>query len=98
MHTLATSGRTRVALIALLVTDHVSGAVLAPRVFVLLSLTFALVASQVPLSVLRAAKGSPVLVELESGETYNGQFVSTDAYMNCTVSQVICAAASGDRF
>ena len=47
---------------------------------------------------LRAAKGSAILVELKSGETYNGHLVSTDAYMNVTVSDVICTAASGDKF
>ena len=51
-----------------------------------------------PLSLLRAAKGSAILVELKSGETYNGHLVSTDAYMNVTVSDVICTAASGDKF
>lgn len=53
---------------------------------------------QLPLSLLRAAKGSAILVELKSGETYNGHLVSTDAYMNVTVSDVICTAASGDKF
>ena len=51
-----------------------------------------------PLSLLRAAKGSAILVELKSGETYNGHLVSTDAYMNVTVSDVICTAAAGDKF
>jgi U6 snRNA-associated Sm-like protein LSm4 len=53
---------------------------------------------QLPLSLLRAAKGSAILVELKSGETYNGHLVSTDAYMNVTVSDVICTSASGDKF
>lgn len=70
---------------------------LTPRVLVLLCLTFALVASQLPLSLLRAIKGSPVLVELKSGEMYIGQLVSTDAYMNLTVSEVICTAPSWVR-
>jgi U6 snRNA-associated Sm-like protein LSm4 len=53
---------------------------------------------QLPLSLLRAAKGSAILIELKSGETYNGHLVATDAYMNVTVADVICTAASGDRF
>lgn len=57
-----------------------------------------LFAAQLPLSLLRAAKGSAILVELKSGETYNGHLVSTDAYMNVTVSDVICTASSGDKF
>jgi U6 snRNA-associated Sm-like protein LSm4 len=47
---------------------------------------------------MRAAKGSAILIELKSGETYNGHLVATDAYMNVTVADVICTAASGDRF
>lgn len=53
---------------------------------------------QLPLSLLRAAQGSPVLVELKSGETYNGRLSVTDAYMNLTLQQVICTSQSGERF
>ena len=35
-----------------------------------------------PLSLLRTAAGHPMLVELKSGETYNGELVSCDNWMN----------------
>ena len=34
------------------------------------------------LSLLRTAAGHPMLVELKSGETYNGELVSCDNWMN----------------
>lgn len=38
------------------------------------------------------------LVELKSGETYNGQLQSVDIYMNIQLSDVICTSKEGDRF
>lgn len=51
-----------------------------------------------PLSLLRAAKDSALLVELKSGDTYNGRLSSCDAYMNLNLVDVVCTSAAGDRF
>jgi U6 snRNA-associated Sm-like protein LSm4 len=54
--------------------------------------------TQLPLSLLRAASGSPLLVELKGGDTYNGRLASIDAYMNMNLVEVICTAADGQTF
>eukprot|EP00545_Synedropsis_sp_CCMP1620_P010335 CAMPEP_0119005730 /NCGR_PEP_ID=MMETSP1176-20130426/1897_1 /TAXON_ID=265551 /ORGANISM="Synedropsis recta cf, Strain CCMP1620" /LENGTH=178 /DNA_ID=CAMNT_0006957571 /DNA_START=122 /DNA_END=659 /DNA_ORIENTATION=+ len=51
-----------------------------------------------PLSLLKCATGSPLLVELKSGETYNGRLVSCDAWMNMNLREVICTSKDGDKF
>eukprot|EP00550_Attheya_septentrionalis_P004659 CAMPEP_0198289504 /NCGR_PEP_ID=MMETSP1449-20131203/7657_1 /TAXON_ID=420275 /ORGANISM="Attheya septentrionalis, Strain CCMP2084" /LENGTH=164 /DNA_ID=CAMNT_0043987839 /DNA_START=56 /DNA_END=551 /DNA_ORIENTATION=- len=51
-----------------------------------------------PLSLLRAAAGSPMLVELKGGDTYNGRLVNCDAWMNLNLKDVICTSRDGDRF
>ncbi|RHY26225.1 hypothetical protein DYB32_008730, partial [Aphanomyces invadans] len=38
------------------------------------------------------------LVELKSGDTYNGQLVNCDTWMNINLKDVICTAKDGDRF
>jgi U6 snRNA-associated Sm-like protein LSm4 len=53
---------------------------------------------QLPLALLRAAVSSPILVELKSGETYNGRLGSCDAWMNLNLTDVIYTSAAGDRF
>ena len=35
-----------------------------------------------PLSLLKTSQGHPMLVELKNGETYNGELVSCDNWMN----------------
>ena len=45
-----------------------------------------------PLSLLRAAAGSGILVELKNGDTYNGVLVNTDAWMN--INLVGCGVAA----
>ncbi|RQM26920.1 hypothetical protein B5M09_006464 [Aphanomyces astaci] len=39
-----------------------------------------------------------MLVELKSGDTYNGQLVNCDTWMNINLKEVICTAKDGDRF
>ena len=39
-----------------------------------------------------------MLVELKSGETYNGRLVNCDAWMNLNLRDVICTSKDGDRF
>ncbi len=53
---------------------------------------------QLPLSLLRAAKDHPLLVELKNGETYNGNLVSCDNYMNVNLSDVVCTSRDADSF
>lgn len=38
------------------------------------------------------------MVELKSGETYNGILSSADYYMNMKLTDVTITSASGDRF
>ena len=45
-----------------------------------------------PLSLLRTAQNHPMLVELKSGETYNGMLVSCDNWMNINLREVICTS------
>ncbi|KAI7834143.1 hypothetical protein BX661DRAFT_176702 [Kickxella alabastrina] len=51
-----------------------------------------------PLSLLNAAVGFPILVELKNGETYNGHLEKCDNFMNITLREVIQTASDGDRF
>ncbi|VDP92713.1 unnamed protein product [Echinostoma caproni] len=46
------------------------------------------------------ANGKPLstLVELKSGETYNGHLVACDDWMNIHLKEVICTSRDGDRF
>uniref|UniRef100_A0A1D2A1K0 U6 snRNA-associated Sm-like protein LSm4 n=1 Tax=Auxenochlorella protothecoides TaxID=3075 RepID=A0A1D2A1K0_AUXPR len=38
------------------------------------------------------------LIELKSGETYNGHLVLCDTWMNIHLREVICTSKDGDRF
>ncbi|KAH8597139.1 hypothetical protein B0O99DRAFT_618064 [Bisporella sp. PMI_857] len=51
-----------------------------------------------PLGLLTAAQGQPMLVELKSGETLNGHLVSCDTWMNLTMKEVVQTSAEGDKF
>ena len=51
-----------------------------------------------PLSLLRTAQNHPMLVELKSGETYNGMLVSCDNWMNINLREVICTSKNGEQF
>lgn len=48
-----------------------------------------------PLGLLKAAYGSPILVELKSGETLNGHLVACDTWMNLTLSEVVHTSFAG---
>ncbi|KAG7162096.1 U6 snRNA-associated Sm-like protein LSm4-like [Homarus americanus] len=39
-----------------------------------------------------------MLVELKNGETYNGNLVSCDNWMNINLKDVICTSRDGDKF
>ena len=54
--------------------------------------------TQLPLGLLNAAQGHPMLVELKNGETLNGHLVNCDTYMNLTLKEVVQTNAEGDKF
>merc|ERR1712226_1060077 len=54
--------------------------------------------TMLPLSLLKAAQNSPMLVELKNGETYNGILVSCDNWMNISLKEVICTSRDGQDF
>jgi len=51
-----------------------------------------------PLGLLTAAQGHPMLVELKNGETLNGHLVNCDNWMNLTLREVVQTSPEGDRF
>mmetsp|Transcript_8559 Transcript_8559/g.38193 ORF Transcript_8559/g.38193 Transcript_8559/m.38193 type:complete len:114 (+) Transcript_8559:236-577(+) len=51
-----------------------------------------------PLSLLRTCQGHPMLVELKTGETYNGFLVSIDTWMNLNLREVVCTSKDGEKF
>ncbi|KAL2014422.1 hypothetical protein VTN00DRAFT_1947 [Thermoascus crustaceus] len=55
-------------------------------------------AAELPLGLLTAAQGHPMLVELKNGETLNGHLVNCDNWMNLTLKEVVQTSPEGDRF
>ncbi|EFW17533.1 small nuclear ribonucleoprotein [Coccidioides immitis RS] len=51
-----------------------------------------------PLGLLNASQGHPMLVELKNGETLNGHLVNCDSWMNLTLKEVVQTSPEGDRF
>ncbi|KAH9282123.1 U6 snRNA-associated Sm-like protein LSm4 [Echinococcus granulosus] len=51
-----------------------------------------------PITLLKASCNMPMLVELKSGETYNGYLIACDDWMNIHLKEVICTSRDGDRF
>ncbi|MCO5589044.1 hypothetical protein L7F22_043009 [Adiantum nelumboides] len=51
-----------------------------------------------PLSLLNAAKGKTILVELKNGETFNGLLNNCDAFMNLTLTEVYQTSNTGVQF
>ncbi|KAI3406544.2 hypothetical protein KGF56_000676 [Candida oxycetoniae] len=51
-----------------------------------------------PLYLLTAAKNKAVLIELKTGETYNGNLTNCDSWMNLTLHDVVQTNSSGDKF
>ncbi|KAI9718602.1 MAG: hypothetical protein M1812_004053 [Candelaria pacifica] len=51
-----------------------------------------------PLGLLNAAQGHPMLVELKNGETLNGHLINCDTWMNLTLKEVIQTSPDGDKF
>uniref|UniRef100_A0AC35F6Q5 U6 snRNA-associated Sm-like protein LSm4 n=1 Tax=Panagrolaimus sp. PS1159 TaxID=55785 RepID=A0AC35F6Q5_9BILA len=51
-----------------------------------------------PLSLIKCAQNSAMLIELKSGETYNGHLVSVDTFMNIHIRDAICTSKDGDVF
>lgn len=57
-----------------------------------------LVVNMLPLGILHAAQGHPILIELKSGETLNGHLVQCDTWMNFTLKEVVQTNPDGDKF
>ncbi|KAI5866504.1 hypothetical protein GGS23DRAFT_593252 [Durotheca rogersii] len=55
-------------------------------------------ALQLPLGLLNAAQGHPMLVELKNGETLNGHLIQCDTWMNLTLKEVIQTSPDADKF
>ena len=53
---------------------------------------------QLPLGLLTAAQGHPLLVELKDHSTLNGHLVNCDTWMNLTLKEVIQTNPDGDKF
>lgn len=51
-----------------------------------------------PMTLLAAGAGTSVLVEVKSGETYNGLLERTDYFMNLHLKDVVCTSADGRTF
>lgn len=62
------------------------------------NITFMLTIAQLPLGLLNAAQGHPMLVELKNGETLNGHLISCDTWMNLTLKEVVQTSPEGDKF
>jgi U6 snRNA-associated Sm-like protein LSm4 len=54
--------------------------------------------TQLPLGILNAAIGHPMLVELKDGENFNGHLVSCDTWMNLVLKEVIQTSSDGEKF
>merc|ERR1712054_487771 len=54
--------------------------------------------NMLPLGLLNAAQGHPMLVELKNGETLNGHLVNCDNWMNLTLKEVVQTSPEGDKF
>ncbi|PWN42836.1 Sm-like ribonucleo protein [Ceraceosorus guamensis] len=51
-----------------------------------------------PLTLLNAAKGKPMLVELKNGETFNGTLDLCDNFMNLVLRDVYLTSPTGEQF
>jgi U6 snRNA-associated Sm-like protein LSm4 len=51
-----------------------------------------------PLSLLRTAQGRPILIELKTGDTYNGMLSDCDNWMNLNLREVIHTSKDGTKF
>lgn len=62
------------------------------------TITLTSLSLQLPLGLLNAAQGHPMLVELKNGETLNGHLVSCDTWMNLTMKEVVQTSPEADKF
>src|SRR4051812_17570359 len=51
-----------------------------------------------PLGMLSAAKRQQILVEVKSGETFNGTLSGCDVWMNLSLTDVVRTSADGESF
>ena len=51
-----------------------------------------------PLSLLKTAQGRPILIELKTGDTYNGTLADCDNWMNLNLKEVVHTSKDGAKF
>ena len=51
-----------------------------------------------PLSLLKTAQGRPILIELKTGDTYNGTLADCDNWMNLNLREVVHTSKDGAKF
>ena len=51
-----------------------------------------------PMTVLKNAISKPIMIELKSGEAYNGILDSADYYMNMKLTEVTITSPDGSKF
>eukprot|EP01080_Neovahlkampfia_damariscottae_P003214 gene3214-5530_t len=51
-----------------------------------------------PLSLLKTSQDQNILIELKTGETFNGTFVNCDNWMNLNLKNIILTSKDGEKF
>ncbi|KAL1900340.1 hypothetical protein Cpir12675_001024 [Ceratocystis pirilliformis] len=51
-----------------------------------------------PLGLVNAAQGHPILVELKNGDTLSGHLITCDTWMNLTMKDAVQSNAEADKF
>lgn len=51
-----------------------------------------------PISLLKAAEGSLIFLELKNGETFNGKLTKIDTWMNVFLTEAIRTSREGDKY
>ena len=69
--------------------DHHHGKLSFGELLRRVNLVLTSVSPKLPLGLLSAAVGHPMLVELKNGETLNGHLFSCDTYMNLILKEVV---------
>lgn len=54
--------------------------------------------NQLPIGLINAAKGHPIMVELKTGESYNGLLDNIDNFMNVFLKEAVHTSPDGKQF
>ncbi|KAL0481106.1 U6 snRNA-associated Sm-like protein LSm4 [Acrasis kona] len=54
--------------------------------------------NMLPLTLLKGAQTTQMMVELKNGETFNGTLVNCDSWMNLNLKDVVCTSRDGTSF